>query len=65
MFGVLRQVSPTVHRYEVPGLLSGAQYMFRVRPVNRAGVGEGIEFDEPITVSSPYSKSVTVSKSLQ
>ena len=37
-------------------MLTGSQYLFRVRPVNTAGVGEAMEFEEPITVTSPYSK---------
>ena len=30
--------------------------MFRVRPINRMGIGEAIEQTQPLKVVSPYSK---------
>ena len=46
-----------MQQYTVPGLLSGRDYMFRIRPVNRMGVGEPLEQAQPLRLVSPYSKS--------
>lgn len=53
----VHKVQPTVRQFEVPGLTAGKQYLFRVLPMNRIGLGDPIQPDEPITISSPYSKS--------
>ena len=50
------KVQPSVSQYYVPGLLTGQQYLFRVRPTNRIGLGDPIQSEEPVTITSPYSK---------
>jgi len=53
----VRKVAPKVKTYEVPGLLTGRQYMFRVRPIGtHGGLGEPIMPETPVTVTGQYSK---------
>ncbi len=42
--------------YEVPGLITGREYTFRVRPMNKIGLGDAYEAPEPIVVQSPFSE---------
>jgi len=48
------KVQPSISSYSVPGLLKGQQYMFRIRPTNRIGLGDAIQSEEPITIMSPF-----------
>jgi titin len=51
----VKKVAPKVKAYEVPGLLTGHQYTFRVRPIGaQGGLGEAIMPEAPITVTSQY-----------
>ena len=52
----VHKVPHTQRQFEVGGLLTGQEYMFRVRPVNRMGLGEAIQPEEPVKVATPYSK---------
>ena len=50
----VHKVPSKVRTYEVPGLVTGREYMFRVRPINTYGYGEPIQPDAPITIQSQY-----------
>lgn len=50
----VQKVPSKVKSYEIPGLLSGREYMFRVRPISQVGLGEPIQPELPITVGSQY-----------
>ena len=50
------KVQPGRQSLQVPGLLTGQQYMFRVRPMNRVGLGKGVEADRPVAVTSQFSE---------
>lgn len=50
----VQKVPSKVTSYEIPGLLSGREYMFRVRPISHLGFGEPIQPEVPITVGSQY-----------
>jgi hypothetical protein len=53
----VKKVTSKVRSYEVPGLLTGREYTFRVRPIGTQGyLGEAIMPERPITVTSQYSK---------
>ena len=52
----VHKVEPATTQYEVPGLVTGRQYVFRVRPMNKIGLGDALEGQEPVTVQTPYSK---------
>ena len=54
----VHKVEPEMREYTVPGLISGQDYFFRVRPMNRIGLGDAIQQEEPVKVKSPYSKFV-------
>ena len=52
----VHKVEPEVQEYTVPGLVSGHDYFFRIRPMNRIGLGDPIQQETPIMVQSPYSR---------
>jgi Fibronectin type III domain len=53
----VKKVTPKIRTYEVPGLLTGREYMFRVRPIGVHGyLGEAIMPESPVTIASQYSK---------
>ena len=54
---IIFQLPSTALTYDVPGLITGKDYMFRVMPTNIAGIGDAIQPESPITVKSSYSKS--------
>ena len=53
----VKKVTPKVRTYEVPGLLTGREYQFRVTPIGHHGyLGEPVMPETPITVVSQYSE---------
>lgn len=52
----VHKVDAETQQYTVPGLISGHDYFFRIRPVNLVGLGDAIQQDEAVKVQSPYSK---------
>ncbi len=55
-WGYVHKVPATTTMFEVPGLMTGRQYRFRVRPINKMGLGDAIQPEEPVTITSPHSK---------
>ena len=52
----VKKVTSKTRTYEVPGLLTGREYMFRVRPIGTHGyLGDAIMPERPVTVTSQYS----------
>ena len=52
----VQRVKPIVGSYEVPGLVSGRQYLFRVRTVGNGGHSEPVELPQPIVPASIHRK---------
>lgn len=49
---------------EVPGLIEGKDYMFRVRAVNSEGESEPLETDTATKAKNPYGKSMIECESI-
>jgi titin len=52
----VHKVPASTTEYEIPGLTTGKEYTFRVKPVSKIGVGESIQPTAPVLVSSEYSE---------
>ena len=50
----VHKVEPRLHEYTVPGLITGRDYFFRVRPMNIIGLGDAIQQEEPVRIQTPY-----------
>ena len=50
------RVASHVRRYDVTGLTSGSRYYFRVRTVNKAGTGEAVEYEQPVSFDRKFCK---------
>jgi len=48
------RVPASTYRLDIPGLITGREYMFRVRPENRIGLGEAIVHEGLVTPVSQY-----------
>jgi hypothetical protein len=51
----MSRVPSTTYQYDVPGLITGRQYMIHVRPQNLVGLGEAIKPDTQVTQQAKYS----------
>lgn len=52
----VHKVPASTTEYEIPGLTTGKEYTFRVKPVSKIGVGDPIQPAAPIVVTSEHSE---------
>lgn len=51
------KVGGSTTEFNVLDLLEGTEYFFKVMAENKAGQGEGLETEKPVTAKSPFGKS--------